>query len=129
MHITDSFKPSVTFKSGSSYPSAIESSNLKKVEKVLLKRKVVHVEGDFQAFRAQQNVLVSAFSKTLARNLHMSVEANEEMFLKRQAKQLVKQAEFGKGFKLGNGRSDMNDGQNLNLDTAIKNYQFKDALL
>lgn len=45
--VTDSFKPSTSFYSGSSsIKSAVESAKLKQVEKQLLKRKVAHYDKD-----------------------------------------------------------------------------------
>lgn len=78
MGVSESFKPSVSFRSRSSgKSSAIESAGLRGLEKHL-KRKVLAVDEDITHFKSQQNVLVSAFSKKLARNLHQSIETYEK---------------------------------------------------
>lgn len=43
-------------------------------------------------------MLVTAFSKTIARNLRTSIENNEKEFQKLMAKQLIKKAQFGANF-------------------------------
>ena len=42
--------------------------------------------------------------------------------MKRMSKQLVKKAEFGKGFQLNNVGDDLQLAKQFNLDNAIRNY-------
>lgn len=95
---SESFKPSISFLS-ESQQSATESARLRSVEAVL-QRKVFHheVKSDSKMYEKAQALLVTAFSKTIARNLRTSIENNEKEFQKLMAKQLIKKAQFGANF-------------------------------
>ena len=53
-----------------------------------------------QSFKQQQSVLVSAFSKTLARNLTMSINDFEDEMTHKMSKKLLNRAEFGQNISL-----------------------------
>lgn len=66
-------------------------------------------------------MLVSAFSKTLARNLHKSINNHEEDMTHKLSKQLMRRAEFGKDFKYTGGDLD-DDQKNRGISKAVNNY-------
>ena len=100
MQNSESFKPSMSFRSKSSNKSIADSVNLKniegKLEQALLRQKPIHRRHNSQnKYQNEQQGLLNAFSKTIARNLQNSIEKNEKEYQKRMAKQLVKKANFG----------------------------------
>ena len=74
-----------------------------------------------KAFKMQQGVLVSAFSKTLARNLHKSINNFEQETTNRVSKQLMRRAEFAADFKyIGSASDDSHESKGI--EKAVNDY-------